>query len=354
MTKVLGAWMILVSGMRWDTFTVFCRVAGVLVIASASAMAQDEADKLHERAKSMFGAVDESPDDQMERPIVELGHRLFWDERLSSNGKVACANCHTTSAWGADSAQFSLDAKGKRTKRNSQTVFNSMLQPNLRWTADRKSGAHQAEKSLTGSMGFARADDVLPLLTRYGYEPLFKAAFPTQPSPVTPVNYAKAIEAYEETLTTPAPFDRYLAGNRVAIDAKQKEGLRLFLDIGCADCHSGKLLGGEDVAMFGVYGDYWTLTNSQVPDEGLFESSENEADKFHFRISMLRNIDKTGPYFHDGSVSDLKAAVTIMARLQVDRELRGNQIDSIVVFLKSLTGEVPMNYQRPDALMSPR
>lgn len=145
-----------------------------------------------------------------------------------------------------------------------------------------------------------------------------------------------------------------MAGNRVAIDAKVEEGLRLFMDIRCADCHSGELLGGEDVAKFGVYRDCWTLTNSQVNDEGLFKSTKNEADTVHFHTSMLRNIDKTSPCFHDDSVSDLKAAVTIMARIQVDRKLHRNQIDSIVVFLKSLTGEVPMNYRRPDALMSPR
>jgi cytochrome c peroxidase len=175
-------------------------IVGYSLLTPNSALAQDQSDELQSNAKSMFGEVQATPADEAERPIVKLGQRRFWDERLSANGKVACASCHAASAWGADAERFSLDAKGKLTKRNSQTIFNSMLQPALRWTADRKSGAHQAEKSLTGSMGFAQADDVLPLLTKHGYEPQFKAAFPNDPVPVTPANYAKAIEAYEATL----------------------------------------------------------------------------------------------------------------------------------------------------------
>ncbi len=309
---------------------------------------QDSNEELLGDAKAIFGIVSAPMQEDLNKPIVELGRHLFWDERLSANGKIACASCHASSAWGADAEQYSLDAKGKKTKRNSQTVFNALLQPGLRWTADRKSGAHQAERSLTGSLGFAHAEDIIPILQKHGYEPLFRVAFPNEEAPVSPANYAKAIEAYESTLTTPAAFDRYLAGENRALSAEQKEGLRLFMTIGCADCHSGKLLGGEGLEKFGVHADYWTLTKSQVHDEGLFESTKKVEDKFFFRVSMLRNIEKTGPYFHDGSVQDLTLAVRIMAKLQLDQEFDREQVDSMVSFLKSLTGEVPKNYQRPD------
>jgi cytochrome c peroxidase len=308
---------------------------------------QELAVQLLEDAKATFGIIPAPTQEELDKPIVELGRHLFWDERLSANGKIACASCHAASSWGADAERFSLDAKEKRTKRNSQTVFNSMHQPHLRWTGDRKSGAHQAEKSLTGSMGFANADDVTALLKQHGYESMFQSAFPSIPGAMTPVNYAKAIEAYEATLNTPAPFDRYLNGQADALSAEQKRGLRLFMEVGCADCHSGKLLGGEGIEKFGVHHKYWTATGSDARDAGLYESTNKEDDRYRFRTSMLRNVEKTPPYFHDGSVSTLSDAVRVMAKVQLDNELDSQQIQSIVAFLNSLTGDVPVNYSNP-------
>lgn len=314
---------------------------------AARSFGQESNARLQEDAKAIFGIVSPSTQEQLTQPIVELGQHLFWDERLSANGKIACASCHAASSWGADAERFSLDAKGKRTKRNSQTVFNSMHQPHLRWTGDRKSGAHQAEKSLTGSMGFANVDDVTLLLKKYDYESMFKRAFPSIPNAMTPFNYAKAIEAYEATLNTPAPFDRYLNGQADALNEEQKQGLRLFIDIGCADCHSVKLLGGESIEKFGIHSAYWKETGSNARDAGLFDSTNQEEDRYRFRTSMLRNVEKTGPYFHDGSVATLSEAVRVMAKVQLDRELDSLQVQSIEAFLTSLTGEVPTNYTSP-------
>jgi cytochrome c peroxidase len=222
-----------------------------------------------------------------------------------------------------------------------------MLQPHLRWTGDRKSGAHQAEKSLTGSMGFANADDVTALLKQHGYESKFQRAFPSIPNAMTPVNYAKAIEAYEATLSTLSQLDRYLNGQADALSEEQKQGLRLFMEVGCADCHSGKLLGGESLEKFGVHSEYWKATGSDARDVGVFESTNKDEDRYRFRTSMLRNVEKTDPYFHDGSVATLSEAVRVMAKVQLDKELDSQQIQSIVAFLTSLTGEVLANYSRP-------
>ncbi len=220
--------MIAFAKIRVIKFMTLAMVLGINFIATRL-YGQELNARLLEDARATFGIVSAPTQEDLDKPMVELGQRLFWDERLSANGKVACASCHAASAWGADAERYSLDAKGKLTKRNSQTVFNAMLQPGLRWTADRKSGAHQAERSLTGSMGFEQTEDVISMLKKHGYEPLFKLAFPNEETQVTPANYAKAIEAYEATLTTPAAFDRYLAGEDEALSAKQKEGLRLFI-----------------------------------------------------------------------------------------------------------------------------
>jgi len=156
-------------------------IALTVNLLAALTYGQESEDKLLDDAKATFGIVSVPTQEELDKPIVELGQHLFWDERLSANGKIACASCHAVSSWRADAERFSLDAKGKLTKRNSQTVFNSMLQLHLRWTGDRKSGAHQAEKSLTGSMGFTNADDVIALLKLHDYKSRFEDAFPSIP-----------------------------------------------------------------------------------------------------------------------------------------------------------------------------
>lgn len=318
---------------------------GFGVVSSAG-----DSDKLIEDAKRLFGPIKAVPQARLADPDVTLGRSLFWDTRLSANGKIACASCHLAGDWGADARRFSTDAKGKKTRRNSQTIFNAMLQPFLRWTGDRKSGAHQAEKSLTGSMGFESADAVTPLLKELGYEAAFKSAFPKEAAPVSPANYAKALEVYQATLITPAPFDRFLAGEHEALDAKQQAGLKVFLASGCAKCHSGPLLGGASIRKFGVEKEYWTATKSEKKDAGLFEVTKEEADLYKFRVSMLRNIAKTAPYFHDGSIADLKEAVQVMADVQLGRRLSETDASAVVAFFGALTGELPKHYAPPKHL----
>jgi cytochrome c peroxidase len=322
-------------------------MAVVAVLFAAMTTLAGDDDKLREEALEEFGILKPVPVATTQSPQVTLGQALFWDARLSADGKTACASCHLPADWGADRRRFSPDAKGKNTARNSQTVFNSTLQPSLRWTGDRKSAAHQAEKSLSGSMGFASAETVVPMLKSLGYEASFKAAFPQEPEPVSPTNYAKAIESYEATLITPALFDRFLAGQDEALTAPQKAGIRVFLAAGCADCHSGPLLGGRGIKKFGVKKDYWTATRSEKKDAGLFETTKLESDRDRFRVSMLRNIAKTGPYFHDGSVADLKETVQVMADVQSGNRLPDDDAAAIVSFLESLTGPIPSNYNPP-------
>jgi len=326
------------------------RLSGVLVLVTqvlgfSSAYGDDAS--LRADALKLFGVIDPVPEDKLTAPRVQLGQALFWDIRLSSDGKTACASCHMAGEGGADRRRFSLDAKGKNTARNSQTVFNAVLQPTLRWAGDRKSAAHQAEKSLTGSMGFSSAEAVLPLLNELGYQKSFQLAFPDEQEPVSTVNYAKAIEAYEHTLLTPAPFDKFLAGGETALDEQQKRGLRLFIDKGCVSCHDGKLLGGETFEKFGVVKDYWTATGSDKQDTGRLDVTKDEADRYVFRVSMLRNIADTKPYFHDGSVSSLREAIHVMADVQLGCRLNENEADAIESFLNALSGKVPRNYLQP-------
>jgi cytochrome c peroxidase len=314
---------------------------------SASDTFADDA-LLGAQAKNLFGSVKEADEDAIAAPRAQLGRALFWDKRVSADGKTACASCHLPEDYGADRRKFSRRATGRLTKRNSQTVFNATLQPALRWTANRKSGTEQATGSLTGSLGLASRDAAVELLSELGYEGAFRAAFPDEEQAVSAENYGRAIEAYEDTLTTPAAFDKFLAGDDQALTARQKAGLLTFMETGCADCHSGPVLGGETLEKFGVEKDYWTATGSKNVDLGRFDDTGREQDKHVFRVALLRNIARTGPYFHDGSVEQLPQAVQIMAEVQLGVALSQEDTTKIVDFLKALTGDVPKHFSPPD------
>jgi cytochrome c peroxidase len=280
-------------------------------------------------------------------PRVELGRALFWDARVSLDGKTACASCHFARDWGADRRPFSPDARNALTSRHSPTVFNATSQPMTRWLADRRDAADQAEGSLTGSLGFASREAALAKLRELGYAAQFRAAFPEEAEPLSTRNYGVALEAYEATLVTPAAFDRFLAGDDGALSERQKAGLRAFLSIGCAGCHNGPHLGGAALMKFGVVKDYWVETGSQKVDPGRYAITKKEEDRYVFRVPMLRNVAKTAPYFHDGSVETLERAVRVMASVQLGRTLDDRTVADLVSFLDALTGEVPSNYAPP-------
>jgi cytochrome c peroxidase len=272
---------------------------------------------------------------------------LFWDTRLSSDGKTSCASCHHARDWGADRRRFSPDARGALTSRHSPTVFNAMAQPSLRWLGDRKAGADQAESSMTGSMGFPSKEAGLELLAQAGYLAAFRKAYPHDADPMNARNYGRALAAYQATLTTPAAFDRFLGGDDSALSERQKGGMRVFVTSGCAGCHKGPLLGGTMMQRFGIVKEYWLATGSDKIDQGRYAVTKKEEDRYVFRVPMLRNIARTAPYFHDGSVEGLDQAVRIMAAVQLGRTLDDATASSIVAFLESLTGEVPAHYAPP-------
>jgi cytochrome c peroxidase len=321
-------------------------VTGVMLAAGVAMAGGANADELRDQAAALFGRI-QAGTGSPASPEATLGRALFWDTRVSADGKTACASCHAAGDWGADRRSFSIDARSEATSRHSPTVFNAMSQPTLRWLGDRKTGAEQAEGSLTGSMGFASKKEGVARLAKLDYLAAFRAAYPQDPEPLSARNYGRAIEAYEATLITPAPFDRFLGGNDGALSEPQKAGLRAFIATGCAGCHDGPILGGRKFQRFGVVKDYWPETGSKKIDVGRFAATKKEEDRYVFRVPMLRNVAKTAPYFHDGSVDRLDRAVRIMGAVQLGRALDDAAVASIAAFLESLTGEVPANYAPP-------
>jgi cytochrome c peroxidase len=316
----------------------------IVLLAVAPALADDA---LRATARQLFGSIEAASRAQQTSPEVDLGRALFWDTRISVDGKTACASCHAAETGGADERRVSVDARGKPTPRNAQTVFNAMAQPMLRWLGDRPNGAVLAEGLATAVIGFASKDDLIAALARHGYADRFNAVYGSDPEPLSAKSYARALAAYQATLTTPAPFDRFLAGDDKALNAQQRAGLKQFIDTGCSACHNGPLLGGTMLHRFGLVKDYAGATASNPADPGRFAITKKEEDRNVFRVSMLRNIAKTAPYFHDGSAATLPAAVRVMADVQLGRQPGDEEVASIVAFLESLSGEVPANYAPP-------
>ena len=174
-----------------------------------------------------------------------------------------------------------------------------------------------------------------------GYVDAFKKAFPDAADPVTYDNVARAIAQFEATLITPdAPFDRWLKGDDAALSPPQLQGLALFIEKGCAGCHSGVNLGGTSYARFGVAQS--PSADLLPPDDwGRATVTKKVEDKYVFKVPNLRNVELTAPYFHSGATDDLKEAVAVMAATQLGVTLAPEEIASIEAFLKSLTGPAP-------------
>ena len=178
------------------------------------------------------------------------------------------------------------------------------------------------------------------LATIKGYDSLFKAAFPEDETPLTFGNIKKAIGAFERTLMPKSKFDNYLEGEKEVLDSIEIAGFQTFLETGCITCHNGSAFGGTMYQKFGLFGNYWELTNSAVIDSGRYLVTGNANDMFIFKTPILRNAETTYPYFHDGSVKELSEAVKIMAKAELNKDLTEEEINSIVTFLKTLTAPV--------------
>lgn len=289
---------------------------------------------------------------------VALGKALFFETRVSNDGRLACATCHNPAYHGADSLALSVGINGKVLPRNASTVFNTSLLVAQHYGGNRVSVEDQAVKALLSPLAYGNTsyEQVEKKLARLGYQPWFDKAYPGEAKSLSAENWGKAIGAYERTLLTPSAFDRFLKGNTQALSREAKLGLQKFIDTGCAGCHNGVTVGGQMYQKFGITQDYWKLTGSTEKeafkghDKGKFHDTQNEADAYIFKVPQLRNVAATPPYFHDGSVATLPQAVRIMAQLQLGQNLSDEDVALIVSFLESLTGEVPADFAKVPVL----
>lgn len=284
---------------------------------------------------------------------VELGKMLYFDPRLSVDGTVSCNSCHNVMSDGADGRPVGVGVQGQRGGRSSPTVWNSAFHSVQFWDGRAASLEEQAKGPLTNpiEMGMKSHDQVMERVKMIpGYVSAFKRAFPKEKSPVSIDNLAKAIASYERTLITPnSPFDKYMRGNKKALNAQQIKGMKMVEEFGCTACHAGANFNGEGQKMGegnfqpfpqnpgSKYDSMYDLTS----DKGRYEVTKKAEDKNFWRVPTWRNVALTAPYFHNGKVKTLDEAVRVMGKTQLDMDLTDAQVADIVAFLNSLTGEFP-------------
>jgi cytochrome c peroxidase len=158
---------------------------------------------------------------------------------------------------------------------------------------------------------------------------------------ITQDTVVSAIAEFERTLITPnSRFDKHLMGQAGALSADEMQGYELFKEYQCANCHVGKILGGQSFELMGRAKDYFTARGDiEESDLGRFNVTKQEKDRHRFKVPTLRNIAVTYPYLHEGSTNDLAKVVEIMAEYQSATSLSAEKTAQIVGFLKTLTGE---------------
>ena len=299
---------------RWAAVGIISLCAAAVIVATAVAQAPSD---LLKREGPVAGQepISPIPAAPAADPLkLALGKRLFSDPRLSGGGNLSCSSCHDISANGArpdGAVSWPFD---------TPTIFNAVLNFRLNWEGNFRSPAEHVVSSLENPvyMRSSVEDVVRKLNADPGMVDRFRAAYGGEPDAE---RFLDAMVTFERSLVTPgARFDRWLGGDRSAVSQAELEGYRLFKSLGCSSCHQGVNVGGN---LFERQGIFHPLV--QRPPETV-------------RVPSLRNVATTAPYFHDGSAATLQDAVRRMAASQLDRTLTDEQVETLVAFLRTLTG----------------
>ncbi|MEZ4662117.1 MAG: cytochrome c peroxidase [Caldilineaceae bacterium] len=290
---------------------------------------------------SVFGplpALAETTDYEVTDALVDLGRHLWYDPRLSGDKSMSCNTCHPLDNYGVDNMQFSLGVNGTTMRRNTPSAYNAALHLAQFWDGRRDTVEEQAIVPILAAdeMGMPSPEQAKEIFSAIrGYQPLFAAAFPNDPDPINMVNMVIAIGAFERGLVTPSRFDLFLRGDYAQLNAQEQRGMATFVSLRCPTCHIGATLGGLSFKQIGEREPY------PFEDEGRFQVTGLESDKFVFKVPSLRNVTETAPYLHDGSLETLEEVIQFMTRHQLGKTVSDEEVADIIAFLGALTGELP-------------
>ena len=270
---------------------------------------------------------------------VALGRRLFHDPRLSLGDRISCAHCHSLANGGMDSLPRSIGVDGKEGGINTPTVFNSGFNFRQFWDGRAATLEDHIDFPVNNpcEMGSNWGEVIAKLDKDADYRRGFEAVYAEG---IRKDSFKDAIATFERSLVTPnGKFDRFLRGDKNALDGDELAGYELFKNLGCISCHQGMNVGGNMYEKLGVVDDYFAHRgNVQEVDFGRYNVTGIEDHRYEFRVPSLRNVALTAPYFHDASASTLELAVAIMGKYQLGLDLTSGEVARIVKFLNTLTG----------------
>jgi cytochrome c peroxidase len=285
---------------------------------------------------------------------VALGHQLFFDARLSVDGSRSCYSCHQNEDGNGGALPKAVGAGDRQLTRHSPVIWNVGYMPKFYW--DGRSGSLEAQAKGAwggGNMGVgadnldAKAAEIGQIA---GYADQFRAVFGDRGA--TAETVAEAIASYERTLICDdTRYDRFMAGQDGVLSDQERQGMELFNGkAACITCHTPPFFSAQFGTEEGVYYNVGIGIAGLPEDEvdiGRMAVTENEGDWAAFKVPSLRNVARSSPYFHDGSVADLEQAVRYMAGpgvanknltpLLVDRGLTDDEVAALVAFLDALT-----------------
>lgn len=321
-------------------------VVAAIVLVGVNQLSSQAADvEANAAALKLFRplpAVMDSPDNPVSDAKVKLGRMLYYEARLSAGHDISCNTCHSLDAYGAETDPVSVGHKNQKGTRNAPTVYNAAGHFVQFWDGRAPDVEEQAKGPVLNPIEMALTSDaaaVRVLASMPEYVALFRQAFPKDKQPISFNNMALAIAAFERGLVTPSRWDRFLAGDKSALNGAEKAGFNTFVASGCASCHNGAYVGGNSFQKLGLV-EPWP----DQSDPGREQVTKQSVDKLVFKVPSLRNVVKTGPYFHDGSVPTLEKAIRAMAVHQRGSQLSDADVKSIAAWLDTLTGEIPHDY----------
>jgi cytochrome c peroxidase len=297
--------------------------------------------------------VVDNPENPMSAEKIALGHKLFFDPLLSRHQDINCASCHILEEGGDDNLPTAIGDEGKANPShlNSPTVLNAALAKREFWDGRAKDVEEQAGGPIQAHSEMNMTPDEIE--KRLKNSPSYVEKFEKVFDKVSFKNLQNAIGAYERTLLTRGAYDDFLDGDNNAINEKAKKGMTTFLTKGCKGCHTGMSVGGQSLQKFPLrhaarIHDFrpnlelnpdLKITDTKFPFENIggFLGKDNNQI---FRVPILRNITKTAPYFHNGSIEKIEDVVQIMGKHQLGINFTKDEIEEIVEFLKTLEGDI--------------
>lgn len=281
--------------------------------------------------------------------IVDLGKALFFDPRLSSSGKISCATCHQPELNWTDGKTKSIGHEGATSKRNAPTIQNAWFYKRLFWDGRAKDLQDQAFAPINSeSEMHNEMHEVMITMNRLkSYKALFKKAFGDDE--ISPDRLTYAISIFEKTITSrKTRFDQFVESDKQALTDGELRGLHIFrTQARCMNCHHGPMFTDN---MFHNSG----IVPYNPKDKGLYIATHNDNDTGKFKTPSLRDVTRTRPWMHDGSISDLNEIVGLYAKgpshpadhLLRPFSLSGKDAADLLAFLEAISA-APVDFVKP-------